>query len=118
MNQNMWRIVPVGPSEVDRRFLYHFLSLVVPTFVREFSESARGFFKKSDFRTIKVVKPSFKEQQTIAHAVDDIEQKLTLHRRKHATLSAMFRTLLHELMTGKIRVHDLDLPEVERAVAG
>ena len=34
------------------------------------------------------------------------------HRRKHTTLSALFRTLLHQLMTAQLRVHDLALPEL------
>jgi type I restriction enzyme S subunit len=92
MNQNMWRIVPKSPTEMHRRYLYHFLTTAVPTFVREFSESARGFFKKSDFRAIKLPKPGFDEQREIAGAIDNVEQKLALHRRKHAALSALCRT--------------------------
>ena len=109
MNQNMWRIVPKSPNQLNRKYLYHFLTIAVPRFVREFSESARGFFKKSDFRSIKLPKPTFTEQQEIAAAIDNVEQKLDLHRRKHAALSALFRALLHELMAARIRVHDLDL---------
>lgn len=117
MNQNMWRIVPQSPNELHRKYLYHFLTIAVPKFVRDFSESARGFFKKSDFRSIKLPKPKFTEQQEIAEAIDNVEQKLDLHRRKHAALSALFRTLLHELMTARIRVHDLDLPALENISA-
>ncbi len=29
--------------------------------------------------------------------------------RRHATLSALFRTFLHQLITAQLRVHDLDL---------
>jgi len=112
MNQNMWRIVPKSPNELHRKYLYHFLTIAVPKFVREFSESARGFFKKSDFRSIKLPKPTFTEQEEIADAIDNVEQRLDLHRRKHAALSALFRTLLHELMTARIRVHDLDLQSI------
>ena len=36
--------------------------------------------------------------------------RLSALRRKHAALTALFRTLLHELMTARIRVHNLDLP--------
>ena len=42
---------------------------------------------------------------------------MNVHRRKHAALTALFRTLLHQLMTAQIRVHDLDLPELEAAIA-
>jgi len=116
MNQNMWRIVPNSPNAIHRRYLYHYLTIAVPKFVREFSESARGFFKKSDFRTILIPKPPFDEQREVAEAIDNVEQKMELHRRTHAALSDVFRTLLHELMTARIRVHNLDLPELESAV--
>ena len=38
----------------------------------------------------------------------------TARRRKHAALSALFRTLLHPLMTAQFRVHDL---EIDRLLA-
>ena len=31
---------------------------------------------------------------------------------QEASLTALFRTLLHQLMTAQLRVHDLDLPEL------
>ena len=42
-------------------------------------------------------------------ALSSLDCKLALHCRKHATLTALFRTLLHQLMTAQIRVHDVDL---------
>lgn len=41
---------------------------------------------------------------------------LAIHERKHATLTALFRTMLHQLMTAQIRVHDLDLSGLETAL--
>ena len=38
-----------------------------------------------------------------------IDQKIDLHKRKRAILEELFKTLLHKLMTGEIRVADLDL---------
>jgi type I restriction enzyme S subunit len=59
--------------------------------------------------------PSIAEQQEIADAIAAVETKTQLQRRKRAALSALFRTLLHELMTARICVHNLDLPELEAA---
>jgi len=53
--------------------------------------------------------PSPVEQNEIVANVDCLDRKLAVHRRKHATFTALFRTLLHQLMTAQIRVHDLDL---------
>jgi type I restriction enzyme S subunit len=57
--------------------------------------------------------PNPAEQDEIVEKIDSIDRKFLLHRRKHAALSALFRTLLHELMTARIRVHDLDLSAIE-----
>jgi type I restriction enzyme S subunit len=59
--------------------------------------------------------PKSDEQDEMCAAFVALDQKRELHTRKHATLSALFRTLLHELMTARIRVHNFDLPELEAA---
>ena len=53
--------------------------------------------------------PSPVEQNEIVANVDCLDRKLAVHRRKHATLTALFRTLLHQLMTAQLRVRDLDV---------
>lgn len=53
------------------------------------------------------------EQREIVSGLDELLGKEELHGRKHAALTALFRTLLHQLMTAQIRVHDLDLPDLE-----
>jgi type I restriction enzyme S subunit len=57
------------------------------------------------------------EQRDIANVISTIDRKLTLHQGKHAALTALFRTLLHQLMTAQLRVHALDLPELQAAIA-
>ena len=63
------------------------------------------------------VPPDISEQQEIAAALSTVEAKIDLLRHAHALLSDLFDTLLHQLMTAQIRVHDLDLPELESAIA-
>ena len=53
--------------------------------------------------------PKLDEQHDIAAALETIDQKIDLHRRKRALLNDLFKTLLHKLMTGEIRVSQLDL---------
>jgi|SRR5579875_2063031 len=52
--------------------------------------------------------PSY-EQRGIVAILDAIDRKITLHHKKKQVLEELFKTLLHKLMTGKIRVADLDL---------
>ncbi len=56
--------------------------------------------------------PSLDEQREIDDALATIERKLGLHVSKHAALTALFRTLLHQLMTAQIRVHDVDFSDL------
>ena len=61
--------------------------------------------------------PPLEEQDEIVSNIDCFDRKLAVHRRKHATLTALFRTLLHQLMTAQIRVHDLAVDRIlEQAV--
>lgn len=52
--------------------------------------------------------PSIKEQAEIAHYIHSIDNKIENLSNKKQTLTALFKTLLHELMTGQLRVHELE----------
>jgi len=56
---------------------------------------------------------SIEEQREIVSILDAIDRKIDLHRRKRAVLEELFKALLHKLMTGEIRVADLDLSVLE-----
>lgn len=58
----------------------------------------------SDVRTLPIPLPSIEVQRAIADALLAVERKGEQHRTKLTALQALFRTLLHELMTGKVRV--------------
>jgi len=61
--------------------------------------------------------PSTEEQDKIISNVDCLDRKLAAHYRKYVALTALFRSLLHQLMTAQIRVHDLDLHELTSFIA-
>ncbi len=71
---------------------------------------------RNTFSAIEVSVPSPEDQQQIADALDSVENKTTVAERKKAQLQDLFRTLLHELMTAKTRVHELELIGLEAAV--
>lgn len=59
--------------------------------------------------------PTLHEQREIIAILDAIDQKINLHKRKRAVLDELFKSLLHKLMTGEIRVADLDLSVLGKA---
>ena len=57
------------------------------------------------------------EQREVVAMLDGINHKIDLHRRKRVVLEDLFKTLLHKLMTRKIRVGQLDLAGIDGAVS-
>ena len=53
--------------------------------------------------------PRIEDQLEIVTILDAIDRKIDLHRQKRAVLEELFNSLLHKLMTGAIRVDQLDL---------
>ena len=56
-----------------------------------------------------VLIPTLGEQREMVSILEAIDRKIDLHQRKRAVSEELFRALLHKLMTGEIRVADLDL---------
>jgi len=72
----------------------------------------------SKLRTIEFpLPPMLDEQREIVAILDALDRKIALHRQKRAVLEELFQSLLHKLMTGAIRVGDLDLSALPAAPA-
>ena len=98
-----------------------------PSFVRGYMEtqyeylrqiasgggSTKGALTCGFLRTMPIPLPSIPEQREIVAILDAIDRKIHLHRRKAGLLQELFTALLHKLMTGEIRVGDLDLSALE-----
>jgi type I restriction enzyme S subunit len=54
--------------------------------------------------------PPREEQDELAHAFETLDTRLDQLRAKQSQLQDLFRTLLHELMTAKTRVHECARP--------
>ncbi len=54
------------------------------------------------------------EQREIVAVINAIDRKINLHRRKRAVFEELLKALLHKLMTGQIRVADLDLSDLSK----
>ncbi len=100
------------------------LSRADPSFIRGYLETQYEYFRQvgsgggstkgaltcAFLRTLPVpLPPTLTEQNEIVAVLDAIDQKIDLHRRKRAVLDDLFKSLLHKLMIGEIRVADLDL---------
>ena len=61
----------------------------------------------SSMKQYKFGLPNFKEQKISAEHLQTVEKKLITEENKKITLEALFNSLLHYLMTGKVRVNTL-----------
>jgi type I restriction enzyme S subunit len=103
----------------DPTFIYYLLNY--------FAGYWRGFatfgpvpiLSKGAFEAINIVVPPTKDEETeIAECFRTLDAKAEVHMRRKVLLTDLFRTLLHQLMTAQLRVHDLDLPGLETFTGG
>lgn len=72
----------------------------------------------NDVETFKIACPTDPDEAAeIVTILDALDRKIALHRQKRAVLEELFQSLLHQLMTGAIRVADLDLSALPPASA-
>jgi type I restriction enzyme S subunit len=76
---------------------------------------ARANLSLQDVRQLLMPKPNIDEQREIVAVLDSIDREIELHRKKRAVLDELFKTLLQKLITGEIRVADLDLSALATA---
>ena len=67
---------------------------------------------------VKMPLPPLDEQREILEPLILLNRELKHHEAKRNIIADLFRTLLHQLMTAQIRVHDLDLPGLETFTGG
>jgi type I restriction enzyme S subunit len=106
----------VDSSRCRPRFLNYFMNS--PATQREIKKLAsravgQANINATKLRTIRFPLPSPEEQDEIVAILDALDAKVELHRRKRTVLDDLFRALLHKLMTGEIRVADLDLSALD-----
>ena len=95
-----------NPKNAADRFLYYLVQR--DQFIRQLASIEHGAsYPAVTDRIVKeqvVPFPSLEEQHEIVTILDAIDRKIDLHRRKHALLEDLFKTLLHKLMTGQIEI--------------
>ena len=100
----------------DERFIAYFLDQF------DFSRFSSGVsvptLNRNSFASVTIGVPPVDEQREIVTILAAIDRKIDLHRRKRAVLDDLFKALLHKLMTGEIRVADLDLPPLTTRTHG
>ena len=102
-----------SPEKVDSEFLRYSLIYDRPELLSRRYGGAQPNISQTVIRNFTIRCPSLEEQRAIAAALATLDRKLAYHRKKRAALNDLFQTLLHKLMTAKIRVNRLDIDTSE-----
>lgn len=101
-------VIGVTAQGVDRNFLFQWFQRFDLKTITEAGPTPQ--LNKKNLDPLLIAAPSSQdEQQEIGSILDAIDRKIALHQQKRAVLEALFKALLHKLMTGEIDVNDLDL---------
>ncbi|MBN1339800.1 MAG: restriction endonuclease subunit S [Bacteroidales bacterium] len=121
------------PQYYDTDFWAHNTSLYVKAFFENderfafyyFEHLNLGRFKtgasvptldRNSLNTLMIGVPSKIEQIEIAQILTLTDNKIKIQQKKKQTLSDLFKTLLHELMTGQRRVHEIEFEGMGKEV--
>jgi type I restriction enzyme S subunit len=109
-------LVAITPARGDSaEFLNHYLQTQQPVMDRLAPQGTQKNINIQFLKPWPIPRPSLEEQEGIANALSRVDAKRRTHERMGDSLNSLFRTLLHQLMTAQIRVHDLDLSSLEEA---
>jgi type I restriction enzyme S subunit len=102
-------------NEIDACYL--FFAVAHEPFVQRVAEHQRGssYPAVTDQDVLREVipLPPLDEQREIARMLQAVDAKIAAEQARRAALEEVFKTLLHQLMTGKVRVKGFHLPELE-----
>lgn len=99
-------------DQITNEFMVHwmmFAFLLTNTYGVTGTRTTIAHLPEIKLKPLLVPVPPPNEQAEIIAVLDTADQKHAGHQRKLGALKDLFRTLLHELMTAKTRVHELEL---------
>ncbi len=115
-NQDMKALLP--SERINPDFLLYALCARKSALIQEIGTSAHGTRRMSGSSVhgllIPVPKDS-EEQRDIAETLHMLDRREEISKERVRCLQALFSSTLHALMTGAVRVKDLDLAEVSHA---
>jgi len=108
-------VIPIKPIQGKSDLLYLHYYLFMPNVRSTMAGKMEGTTGRQRLsKTIVgeqlIPLPKILEQKEISQMLSRFDDKILVTKRKKTILEELFRTLLHQLMTGQTRVNDIDLP--------
>jgi type I restriction enzyme, S subunit len=102
---------PIDQRNVDVLYIFHNLKrqgVRKQIAVKMEGTTGRQRVPKDVLRNFKIPLPDIRVQQEIVYAVNVLDEKIKMEVIRISALEALFNSLLHHLMTGKVRVGIVD----------
>lgn len=114
LTENAARLVIRDETRIGKQYLMYSLAsdigqAQVKTLTTQTSQPKLAL---SRIETIQIGLPLPDEQRGIAHVLRIVDDRTTDAEKKRDALQALFKAMLHQLMTAQLRVTDVDLPEL------
>jgi type I restriction enzyme, S subunit len=113
-NQRLGLIQNLDKQRLDKLFLFYFFNTAAvrkQIFLTSSGSKVRHT-SPGKIRELSIALPGLQEQKDIAQLLQAVDAKLEVNERKRQSITDLFHTLLHQLMTAQIRVNDLDVDEI------
>ena len=94
-------------KEIDVNFVFNFMSL--NPLSGEHAKTTLPSLQKPDLENFLIPLPPLPEQRRIAAVLSSIDDKIQTEEGKKNALDDLFKSLLNDLMTAKIRVNNLEV---------
>ena len=94
-------------NDIDLTFLYYFMSL--NKLSGEHAKTTLPSLQRGDLENYKFPFPPLPEQQQIAHILSTVDKKIEIEERRKVTFKELFKTMLHKLMSGEIRLKEVEV---------
>ncbi len=114
-NRNFWAhntsLVVIDFHKNDKLFTYFYL--IHMNLSRFKSGASVPTLDRNQFKEMQIGVPGLNEQKEIAVFLSTIDRKIEFHSKKKEKINSLFKSLLNQLMTGQLRVNNIDFPNME-----
>jgi type I restriction enzyme S subunit len=107
-NQACAAIMPSDEKKVSSHYLYYFFEYHYEDLRKLGHGANQRNMNAALIRSFPLAFPKPDEQAELSTAFKALDEKRVLHERKKTQLQDLFRTILHELMTANIRIHEME----------
>lgn len=107
--QRTYVITIKDTSHFSYMFLKYILSFNLERLRKLSIGTSTKYLTLGILENLEIIKPKIDEQENIAHTLSTIESKTESSKAKLKSLQSLFKSMLHHLMTGQIRVKGVEL---------